>query len=376
MGGNLIEWNSMYVKIGASGIDRKVTNGKVLGVVIVSYQSQDFIDECLESLFASQDVRIRVVVVDNCSTDSTCQRIVEWASGEQAYQCRSGSPIADSDIVSKPVNLTDTISNCMPSEFSSITLVRSNFNGGYAHAVNLGMNILIRDSDIDLFWILNPDCVVPKSTALAIMAAAEQQEFSLLGGRVIYYERPDEIQSDGGLVSRITGRCTSLHAGRQPQQTPFPEASRLDYITGASMVASRSFVEAAGLMEEDYFLYYEEVDWAFRRGALPLIGAPGMIVYHRGGTTIGTGDTTRRPSPFANYFNFRNRMRFLRRFLPFRAPFAAIYAIIKSLQLFWLGAPEEAKAALAGAFGRSPPAVVLNAFSDVATRTRAFEDKK
>jgi GT2 family glycosyltransferase len=353
-----------------------MTCKKVLGVVIVSYQSQDFIDECLESLFSSHDVRIRVVVVDNCSTDSTCQRIVEWASGEQVYQRRVNSPIAASSIALKPVECFDTNNNFIRSATTPLTLVRSEFNGGYAFAVNLGIQILINDKDIDLFWILNPDCVVPNSTALAIMAAAEQRTFSLLGGRVIYYERPDEIQSDGGLVSRITGRCTSLHAGKRPELTPFPDASRLDYITGASLVASRSFVEAVGLMEEDYFLYYEEVDWAFRRGALPLIASPEMIVYHRGGTTIGSGDTSRRPSPFANYFNYRNRMRFLKRFLPSRAPFAVIHTILKSLQLFWYGATEEAKAALAGTFGRSAPAAVQKVFEERATRERVFGDKK
>ena len=88
------------------------------------------------------------------------------------------------------------------------------------------------------------------------------------------------------------------------------------------MVVSREFLARTGPMVDDYFLYYEEVDWACRRGELPLVLAPDAIVYHHGGTSIGTGQLNERPSGFANYFNYRNRMRFMRRFHPLRLPVA------------------------------------------------------
>ena len=84
------------------------------------------------------------------------------------------------------------------------------------------------------------------------------------------------------------------------------------------MVVSRDFLARVGPMREDYFLYYEEVDWALRRGDLPLAFAGDAIVYHHGGTSIGTGRLDERPSAFSNYFNYRNRMRFMRRFHPWR----------------------------------------------------------
>ncbi len=175
---------------------------------------------------------------------------------------------------------------------------------------------------------------------------------------------PTKIQTDGGQVSRTTARCTSLHAGLRPLTTAMPDAASLDYITGASVVATRGFIAEAGLMPEDYFLYYEEVEWAFRRGARALRVSPDVVVYHRGGTAIGSGDTTRRPSPFANYFNYRNRMRFLRRCMPRAAPGAVCFALAKAAQLGLAGATDEARAIIAGTFGLPPPGEVRARITD------------
>lgn len=343
-----------------------------LGVVIVSFQSGAFIDECLESVFGSQGVDLRVVVVDNASTDNTCQVIADWASGDAPFAARKGSPLPAAPSVAKPIGFSDTNSPATSGDMAPLTLLRQGYNEGYAAAVNAGLKLLLADSQIDLLWVLNPDCVVPHGTAARIVAAADGQRFSLMGGRVIYYERPHEVQTDGGKVSRLTGSCTSMNTGCDPAKTPLPDVSRVDYITGASLVASRAFIDDVGVMTEDYFLYYEEVDWAFRRGDLPLLIVPEMVTFHRGGTTIGTGDTTRLASPFANYFNYRNRMIFVRRFRPIALPFALMWAAAKFVQIALKGALPEARAILIGALDLSPPAVVQQRFSDPRTRKLAF----
>jgi hypothetical protein len=91
-----------------------------------------------------------------------------------------------------------------------------------------------------------------------------------MGGRVLYLDTPDCIQIDGGTLNRWTGVTGNLILYALNKGTPPPKAEQMDFITGASMVASRQFYEAAGPMAEDYLLYYEEVDWALQRGVLPL----------------------------------------------------------------------------------------------------------
>jgi GT2 family glycosyltransferase len=168
--------------------------------------------------------------------------------------------------------------------------------------------------------------------------------------------------------------CRSIHAGQAPD-TPLPDARDLDYVTGATMVASRAFLEAAGPMTEDYFLYYEEVDWASRRGRLPIKLVDGAVVYHHGGTAIGSGTAARRASPFANYFNYRNRRLFARRHLSGSGPVVVLYALLKAAQLSLMGARDEARAVLAGAFLRPPPPEVRTRIKDGEARRLAFGDR-
>ena len=62
----------------------------------------------------------------------------------------------------------------------------------------------------------------------------------------------------------------------------------MDYVVGASMLVRRAFLETAGLMDEGYFLYYEELDWAFRLPPGMRLGyAPASVIYHHEGGTTG-----------------------------------------------------------------------------------------
>jgi GT2 family glycosyltransferase len=341
-----------------------------IGVVIVTFNSAPVIAECLESVFASRGADVAVVVVDNDSTDSTVQVIEDWASGRVPLSPRDDCPIRPLGPVAKPVRYTVSQAGDVPAE-APLVIVRSAVNGGFAHGVNRGLEVLARRKDVSLFWVLNPDCVVPPGTAAAYLAAAAEGPFSLIGCRTIYYEHPDRIETDGGTVNRWTGVCSSVHA-RQAPDTPLPDARELDYVTGANMVASRTFLEAAGPMAEDYFLYYEEVDWASRRGNLPLKLVDGAVVYHHGGTAIGSGTAARRASPFANYFNYRNRRLFARRHLSGSGPIILVYALLKAAQLFLMGARDEARAILAGAFLRPPPPDVKAKVKEGEARRLAF----
>lgn len=310
-----------------------------MGVVVVTFQSADVIGACLASLLASNDVQLSILIVDNASSDSTSDMVRRFAARQDAaFQFQETS-----------------LDDERPSRLADITMLRLPRNAGYGAGVNRGIERLLADPELDLFWILNPDCEVEPDCASHFARAGADGEFALMGGRTLYMEPADTIQNDGGCVSRLTGVCDPVHLGLPAIGTPMPDARTLDFITGANCVASRNFVEHVGLMREDYFLYYEEVDWALRREHLPLRTAPQAIVRHHGGTTIGSGSLSRRPSSFANFLNFRSRMIFMRRFAFPALPFAYAYAAAKGGQLWLKGAWDEAAAVWRGAFGFSPP---------------------
>ena len=103
----------------------------------------------------------------------------------------------------------------------------------------------------------------------------------------------------------------------------------MNYVEGASMLVSRQFIEQIGLLCEDYFLYFEEVDWALRAGGRFKLGyAPNSVVYHKVGSSIGTSSHPARKSFTCDYFNIRNRILFTRRFYPRALPL--IYLVLSS----------------------------------------------
>jgi len=344
----------------------------ILGVIVVTYGSANVIAECLETLAASQGANLKIVVVDNASTDGTCETIRDWASGAAPFRQPANSPIPRAEPVAKPLSLAELGVADIGRDLGPLTLIRSTQNRGFAGGVNIGMRALADQAD--WFWVLNPDCATPPLTAKAYVdAAIANPNFSLMTSRTIYYDRPDRIQTDGGQVDRRTGVCRQRDYGALTSSTAMPPAEELDWVTGANMLVSRPFIARAGLMREDYFLYYEEVDWAFRREGMPLAIAPEAVVYHHGGTSIGTGSIDRRPSPFANYFNHRNRVRFARRFLGRAVTWAYLYGLAKAAQLLLIGAATEAYAIVAGMFELRPPASVLAHFSDPEAARLAFE---
>ena len=332
----------------------------LLGVVIVTYDSIDVVLDCLETLLAaaiSDGTTLHVAVVDNASSDGTAAAVQAWASGATPYTPPADLPFVHHD-VPKPLRA------------GTLTLIEADSNGGFAAGVNIGLSRLFARPEIDRVWVLNPDSVVPPGTPAAF-ATYDPGPFALMGGRVTYYDRPDMIQIDGGTLNRWTGVTGNINLYSSALEVPIPDAARLDFVTGASMVVSLAHYETAGPMPENYFLYYEEGDWAMRRGALPLAVCPGAHVYHRGGSAIGSPVPGRPASPFSLYFKHRARMYFVRRYLPLSMPTAWLYTLAKSAQYARKGWRNEAVAVLAGAANTAPPASVRERLCSSAAE-RAF----
>ncbi|MGY9046356.1 hypothetical protein P775_05710 [Puniceibacterium antarcticum] len=340
-----------------------------LGVVIVTFNAADVVLDCLESLLAADGVRLDIVVVDNASNDTTIADLRDWAAGTRPYTVPDTMPFA-LGVAPKPVPLQVSGPRGPQNSGHHLTLIETGLNGGFAAGVNRGLAELAARPGIDRFWILNPDSAVPPATPRAFATCAAG-DFSLLGGRVLYYDKPGMIQIDGGTINRNTGVTGNISLFRKHAETAAPSVADMDFITGASMVASRTFYNAAGPMPEEYFLYYEEVDWAQRCKSKPLAYCPEAIIYHRAGASIGSPTQDRLASPFSIYFKHRARLMFMRRYFPARLPIALVYSLAKAAQLALRGHRREAVTLLLASFNLPPPAHVRAKLSEDAAR-RAF----
>lgn len=287
-------------------MESPVAKPSAIGVVIVTYCAEDFLLHCLKSLLESGYPALRVVVVDNASTDSTCERVRLWARTARAQE------------------FEERDQNSPPRAVAAwLTLLHAGGNLGFAGGVNAGLRVLMRDQQMELFWILNPDTTVEPHTPFALARRARKAgRFAAIGGRILYAGQNKTVQTDGGRLHRLSFTGINVNRGLDGASCTMPDPESLDYISGASLLVSRTFIERAGLMDERWFLYYEEIDWQLRRGDLPIALEPEARVVHRAGASIGSGRPDERTSPLAVYFMTRNLLPFVARWSPARLPFA------------------------------------------------------
>ena len=328
--------------------------GRAIGVVIVSFRSQDVILDCLESLLATRGQPLRILVVDNASGDGTPARIRAWADGSAPAPDAPGRPYAR--VPHGPLPVEEVAEGAAGPATGAVGLMELAENRGFAGGVNAGLAALAAIPEVAAFWVLNPDAMSEAETPARLLAAADATPgWGLLGGRIFYADPPGVIQCDSGLVESWRGRCRLLNTGRGAE-TALPE--RIDFVSGAHMLASREMLARTGGMVEDYFLYWEEVDWAARRGDLSIGLVPDAPVHHFAGTAIGSPTLDRGPGAMSAWFNARGALRYTRRHHPLRLPAAWAWQGARALRHASRGHREAVRGILRAVFGMGPPAEV------------------
>lgn len=266
-----------------------------VAVVVVSFHSADDIRRCLAALERSTWPQFQVVICENGG-----EAAFEILRERLPEQLAAGQPV---DLLLAPENL------------------------GFAGGVNLCID---HAPPADAYWILNPD-TEPEPTALAAMAARlGRGECGAVGHDLV---RDDgRLQALGGQWRAWSARAISLGHGEPRRAAPDARMleARMNYIVGASMLVSRGFLERAGRMREDYFLYCEEIEWCLRAGRRGerLGYAPEAVVRHAQGAATGGGDALGGRSRLAVYLNERNRLLLTRDLFPRRMPVTAPLSLL------------------------------------------------
>ena len=206
-----------------------------------------------------------------------------------------------------------------------LTLLQSGANLGFAGGNNVGLRYAL-GSGAEYVWLLNNDTLVEPDALTQLVTKMQQEpDLGLCGSTLLYEGQRDTVQALGGAYyNRWLG--TVAHIG---QHEPWPQKlnekqieGRLSYLIGASTLASRRFLETVGLLQDDYFLYFEELDWAARaRGRFRLGYAAKSVVYHKEGSSIGGTDRAKAGKSYtADLYALKNRVRFTRRFYPYALP--------------------------------------------------------
>ncbi|MFA5582556.1 MAG: glycosyltransferase family 2 protein [Paracoccaceae bacterium] len=308
-----------------------------LAVVMINWNRSSDTIEALESLLRS-DIAIRVIVIDNASSDDSLERIRAWASGAEPYQPPAG-PLGrlTRPPLAKPIafqELTDEEALTTRPGGEQLTLLKSAENRGFAGGNNIAMRYAMKDPAIAYCWCLNNDTVVEPAAARALLTQMDAtHKIGMCGTQVRYYHRPGVWQQlNGSRFSLLTGQSKGI-GGNQPVTRPFNArqiAEETDFVLGASLAVSRAFLETVGYMEESYFLYFEEMDWSVRnRGRFTMAFARGAIVYHKEGGSIGSSGKKGGRTAASEYYLLRSRLKFYRRNFPWLLPLQYPLALVQ-----------------------------------------------
>ena len=297
-------------------------------IVLVNYKNWQDTLECLESIYKLEYPAFKVVVVDNNSGNGSLEKLQQWASGtlspalnDQFYTSGlvASCPIAK-PICHRLVN-SESIAN-FPIGDESLYLIGSDKNLGFAGGNNLGMQLALAHK-ADYVWLLNNDTVVSKDSMPRLVqhyqkAWQHKQPLGILGAKLLYYHNPNLVQALLGRYSPLT--ATTRHIGLNLPASQIPsklEITENDYIVGASMFVSSRFIKEVGLMSEDYFLYYEELDWVKQAQAkgYTIDVCLRARVYHKEGASIGGSQKAKNSkSKLSDYYSIRNRLLITRKF--------------------------------------------------------------
>jgi GT2 family glycosyltransferase len=161
--------------------------------------------------------------------------------------------------------------------------------------------------------------VVDPHALSAVVARMETDpRIGLCGSLLLYYDAPDVVQVAGGATfNRATAIPAGVASGVSRDRVPPTQAVEraMTFVVGASVLVTNAFICTVGGMTEDYFLYYEEIDWFMRaKGRFRLGFARDSIVYHKEGGSAGSSTNWRTRSEISDLCAVRSRLVFTRRF--------------------------------------------------------------
>jgi len=208
--------------------------------IVLNYNGKETLKTCLQSLFSSDYPNLEVVVVDNDSQDGSIEMIKD--------------------------------------QFSRAHYVMLKKNVGFAAGNNQGIRFAL-EKQAQFIFLLNNDAFVTRDTLSQLIQTAQKQEnISILSPIIYETESQREVWFCGGKIDWKRQRCVHTPCQAGLPKKPF----ETEYVTGCAMFIPRDVFKKIGLLDERYFLYYEDADFCVRahKGGFSVKVVPGASAHH------------------------------------------------------------------------------------------------
>lgn len=264
-----------------------MTEPYIISIILNNNRCKDTL-ECLESLSRGTYSNHTMIVLDNQTTDGSIDAIHE--------------------------------------RFPNVQIVPLAENLGYAGNNNVGIKIAL-EKGADWVFVLNEDTALDAACLAQLVAEGESdRQIGMVGPMVYHYNEPQYIQSGGGMLGPY---WQSIHLAKDElDRGQLNEPHTVEWISGCAILVRRGVIEQAGMLDERFFLYWEETEWCLRarRAGWRIVHVPAAKLWHKG------VQRNYEPKPFVMYYGTRNRLLMLSKHrAPLKVWIFAFTEIIRTL---------------------------------------------
>jgi GT2 family glycosyltransferase len=243
-------------------------------VIVLNWNGWRDTVRCLASLRANSYPNVHVVVIDNGSTDGSPEHLVPL------LQASWGE------------------------------LVQAGRNLGFTGGANLGLRLAL-ERGADYAFLLNNDAMVAPDCITALVEAAERRpEAGFIGPKIVWAAEPHRIWSAG--MSVVWHHATIESHHKAADDGRFDDCRLVQGLSGCALLVKRAALERVGLLDERYFVYYEDLDWCLRarQAGFRCLYVGAARASHVGSATSNRY-TERSQSTLLNYYAARNILLFM-----------------------------------------------------------------
>ena len=241
-----------------------------------------------------QECELSIITVNYNGIKNTCELIdsITFSDDMEVIVVDNGSKQDEASLIQK--------------QYPQVKVIRSEKNLGFAGGNNIGINV----AKGKYLFLINNDTIFKNFNILALIDRLKSSpNIGIVCPKICFSWETNPIQFAGYTpLSKITVRNQAIGYGEE-DKGQFSTAHPTPYAHGAAMLIKREAMEKVGLMPENYFLYYEELDWSmmFVHAGYEIWYDPACTIYHKESQSTGQN------SPLRTYFMTRNRLLLVKR---------------------------------------------------------------
>lgn len=281
-----------------------------IAVVILNWNGWQDTIECLESLRQINYQEYILIVVDNASSDDSLEKIREYCEGKIEVKSTFFKYLKNNKPV-KIVEYTKEESEKIEDNSTGITLVKNSKNYGFAGGNNIGIRYALNSLNPEYILLLNNDTVVDSNFLGELIKVSESsRKIGFVSPKAYYYDfnnKRDVINFAGGSLNMFKGQSQSIGVN-EVDNGQYDEIRTVEYGEGSCLLVKREVLEKIGLLDTDYFAYWEEADLCtrgYKEGYISVY-VPKAKIWHK--VSASTDDPTK------IYYYTRNKFWFMQKY--------------------------------------------------------------